>query len=326
MGKPKGGGGKKKAVRGGNNHQSHRNQSSQFNERLHGHPEFAQASRDEDVVRRNNVALEGDEGYCQPVVDPLEGLQLRMWDFAQCDPKRCTGARLAKRGKFSKMNLKQPFRGIVLSPQGAISVSPADASILETSGMSLIDCSWARLSEIPFKQMRAGHHRLLPFLVAANTVNYGRPSKLSCAEAAAATLYICGKPLAAKAILDEFAWGQEFFKLNQEVLDIYATCKDSAEVVEKQNEWLARVEKEADGETDEHSKIRQQQDQDCENRLIATQDFDMDLPPSDDEEYEDYDSEDEPELDKFGNFIVKEKKDVESSNTNETNETNVEDP
>lgn len=312
MGKSKGGGGKKKAG-GGSRYNNNKNINSQFSESVQEHPEFAQASRDEDVVRRNNIALEGDEGYCKPAVDPLEGLQLRMWDFAQCDPKRCTGARLAKRGKFVKMNLKQPFRGIVLSPQGSISVSPADASILETHGMSLIDCSWARLSEIPFRQMKAGHHRLLPFLVAANTVNYGRPSKLSCAEAGAATLYICGRQAAARSIMDEFAWGAEFFKINQEVLDIYANCTDSADVIEKQNEWLAKAEKEADGETDEHIRIREQLDEHCGNREIAAQEFDMDLPPSEDEEeYEDYfDSEDEPEMDKFGNYIVKDKDEEE---------------
>jgi len=126
-------------------------------------------SRDRDVIERNNNS---DGGFlCQPVensqkVDPFEGLALRMWDFAQCDPKRCTGARLAKRGIFRRMNLKQPFAGIVMSPQGTISVSPADAEILAKSGVSVIDCSWARLSEIPFRQMRSGHHRLLPFLVA----------------------------------------------------------------------------------------------------------------------------------------------------------------
>ena len=85
--------------------------------------------------------------------NPLAGLKLRMWDFSQCDPKRCTGARLARRGIFKSMPLKQPFRGLVLSPNGSESVSPADSSILEEFGLSVIDCSWARLAEIPFKQM-----------------------------------------------------------------------------------------------------------------------------------------------------------------------------
>ena len=65
--------------------------------------------------------------------NPLQKLQLRMWDFAQCDPKRCTGARLARRGVFRPMPLKQPFRGIVLSPNGTVSVSPEDRAILEQS-------------------------------------------------------------------------------------------------------------------------------------------------------------------------------------------------
>jgi pre-rRNA-processing protein TSR3 len=246
-------------------------------------------SADEDVQRRNDI-------YCTEATpdsndNPLQGLQLRMWDFAQCDPKRCTGARLARRGKFQRMNLKQHFRGLVLSPRGQVSVSPADAKILEHSGLSVIDCSWARLSEIPFAQMSAGHHRLLPFLVAANTVNYGRPSKLSCAEAAAATLYICGRFDAARALMTEFSWGEEFLRLNKEVLDLYASCKDSAEVVEKQNEWLAAQEKaQAIGRTS------------------------PELPPSDEEEgYYDVESEEEPEVDSFGNFVVREEDSAESA-------------
>jgi pre-rRNA-processing protein TSR3 len=223
-----------------------------------------------------------------------------MWDFAQCDPKRCTGARLAKKGFLQRMPLKQPFRGIVLTPQGQISVSPADASILEKSGLSLIDCSWARLAEIPFQQMSAGHHRLLPFLVAANTINYGKPSKLSCAEAGAATLYICGRKEAAIALLQDFSWGQEFFRLNHEVLELYSSCKDADEVVEKQNEWLAMAERESAANRQPEENANHGDEENLDGYGLAA----GELPPGDDSSGE-YESDEEPELDKFGNFVVK---------------------
>lgn len=251
----------------------------------------------------------------------LIGLKLHMWDFSQCDPKRCTGAKLARRGIFKSMPLKMAFRGLVLSPNGSESVSPADVAILDEHGLSVIDCSWARLAEIPFSQMRSGHHRLLPFLVAANTVNYGKPSKLSCAEAAAATLYICGKVDAAKVILKEFGWGLEFITLNKELLELYRTSKDAAEVIQRQNEWLARAESdsqnfaiykrkknhwEEDSEEDKSENDDENNSFEEEEEFFHQDDYRRmnqrdELPPSDDEYYDE--SEDEYELDKFGNII-----------------------
>ncbi|KAG6954201.1 hypothetical protein JG688_00012478 [Phytophthora aleatoria] len=210
---------------------------------------------------------------------------LRMWDFQQCDSKRCTGRKLCRLGYIKSMKPGAHFRGLVLSPAGEHIVSPADRTIVESTGISVIDCSWAKVQELPYKQLRSGVHRLLPFLVAANSVNYGRPHKLSCAEAIAATLYIVGLKQEAIQLMDEFSWGAEFLKINADCLEAYSACNNSAEVVEAQDAYLAACQTEHD------------------ERLQR-----MNLPSLEsDDDGDDEGIEEVLELDRFGNSIPREK-------------------
>ena len=62
-------------------------------------------------------------------------IKLHMWDFGHCDVKRCTGQRLARMGFMRNMRVGQSFRGVVLSPYGQKSVSPADREIVLNSGI-----------------------------------------------------------------------------------------------------------------------------------------------------------------------------------------------
>jgi len=121
------------------------------------------------------------------------------------------------------------------------SISPQDKSIVASNGISVIDCSWHHLEDIPFNRMKGQHLRLLPFLVAANPINYGKASQLSCVEALAATLYICGYSNHALLILSKFKWGIEFINLNYELLTGYSKCTDSQSIIQYQNDWLNKV-------------------------------------------------------------------------------------
>ncbi|KYM78928.1 UPF0293 protein C16orf42 [Atta colombica] len=120
-------------------------------------------------------------------------------------------------------------------------VSPSDCDIVREYGCAVIDCSWARLDDTPFNRMKTSHPRILPFLVAANPINYGKPYQLSCVEAIAATLIITGFPNEAELYLGKFSWGHSFLELNSELLEKYNLCTSSEEIITAQETYLKKA-------------------------------------------------------------------------------------
>lgn len=108
----------------------------------------------------------------------------------------------------------------------------------------MVECSWDRTKEVPWSRIGGKCERLLPYLVAANPVNYGRPWRLNCVEALAACFYICGHPEWATEVLQHFRYGEPFLEINSQVLKRYAACANAEEIKKAEEVWLDKIERE----------------------------------------------------------------------------------
>jgi len=164
-------------------------------------------------------------------------IALYFYDGKQCDPKKCSGRKLARFGlarQVFKMGALPPA-SIVLMPTARKVLSRGDQGAAVKSGIAVLDLSWKATSDAFPSGIREARQRALPFLVAANPVNYGKPFILSSVEAFAAALIILGNREQAELLLSKFNWGDTFLALNREPLEEYEKAMDSEGIIRAQS-------------------------------------------------------------------------------------------
>lgn len=171
-----------------------------------------------------------------------KNVQIVVYHARQCDPRKCSALKLKRHNLvwIVHQTRELPRNAVILNPFSKKAFSPADRQQLEKNGLVALDLSWKHTSDMArFLRLR-GSQRCLPYLIAANPVNYGKPTKLSTVEALAAALYIANYREEADKLLAVFKWGTTFSSLNEELLTIYAQARDSSEVVQLQKEFIDR--------------------------------------------------------------------------------------
>ncbi|GAY64514.1 hypothetical protein CUMW_234140, partial [Citrus unshiu] len=187
------------------NHHSHRGQSSRCHQ-----PD------------REDESLPPDQA---PEDDPqVPKVQLAMWDFGQCDAKRCTGRKLARFNLLKERTQDNLNPLWSYGPVGTHCVSKEDYSLIKRKGLAVVDCSWARLGDVPFVKLRCSAPRL-------TVAGSSKSSKL---------WQTFGEEETANLLLGKFKWGHAFLSLNRELLKAYSKCENSADIISVQNDWLSQ--------------------------------------------------------------------------------------
>ena len=167
-------------------------------------------------------------------------MKLFVYHANEDDPKKCSAKKLHKFGyvKLEANIRKMPKDAILLNPFAEKSFSKEDYDIAFKNGIIAVDCSWKNAeNSFDFLDKR-NHSRALPFVVAANPVNYGKPFKLTTLEAFATALYILDGIKKAEEILNLYKWGPGFLSLNKEPLEDYRKAKNSHEIIEAMKSYI----------------------------------------------------------------------------------------
>ena len=166
----------------------------------------------------------------------------------QDDPKKCTARKLASRdlARLHFDTRRPPRRGFLLDPSSGIILGPDDLPMIERgAALVALDCSWKQLDESISKIRKTSSRlepRTLPLVLASNPVSWGKPGRLSTAEALAMCLILLNKGEQAERLLSPFSWGEQFFILNKEPIEAYRNAKSREELVSLQWEFFDKPE------------------------------------------------------------------------------------
>jgi pre-rRNA-processing protein TSR3 len=185
-------------------------------------------------------------------------IPVHVYHAAQDDPRKNTALRLQKHGKAALFDdvKRAPRHAVLLNPFAKKALSREDLPDMRRNGLLALDCSWAQAEAAFPVLLGSTRSRALPFLVAANPVNYGKPFILSTAEAIGAALYIVGEKRQAADVLSAVTFGELFLTLNRNPLEDYAACETSAQVVEAQMAYLSSDEDEGEAEAAPRPRLR----------------------------------------------------------------------
>jgi pre-rRNA-processing protein TSR3 len=164
--------------------------------------------------------------------------------YGQDDPKKCSAIKMVRLGYAIRVSSfhELPRKCLVLNPLSNKVLTPSDRDYIINHGLAVIDVSWNEGVEVLKRLLRDKRpQRVLPILFAGNPINYAVATKLSSLEAVAAALFITGFKDEALKILSIVKWGDTFYKLNKELLELYSKCTTVDEVNNIQKEVMKKI-------------------------------------------------------------------------------------